>query len=68
MRNAIEHPLRPPSAHLQRTDYYGATYTDYGGDGNLDTIDMASHKTVIDKLLAARHDHASGPQYNYLDH
>ena len=49
-------------------DYYGATYTDYGGDGNLYTIEMASHKTVIDQLLAARRDHAYGPQYDYLDH
>jgi alpha-amylase len=49
-------------------DYYGADYTDYGGDGNLHTVHLASHKTEIDELLAARRDFAWGPQYNYLDH
>jgi alpha-amylase len=44
-------------------DYYGATYTDKG-----QTVTLASHKTILDKLLAARRDFAYGPQYNYLDH
>lgn len=49
-------------------DYYGATYTDRGQDGNYYTIQMASHKAILDKLLEARHGFAWGPQYNYLDH
>lgn len=48
-------------------DYYGANYTDYGGDGNLYTINMTSHKTILDILLQARRDYAYGPQYDYLD-
>lgn len=44
-------------------DYYGATYTDRGI-----TINLASHKTILDKLLDARKNFAYGPQYNYLDH
>lgn len=49
-------------------DYYGATYTDRGGDGNLYTVVMPSHRGVLDPLLAARRDFAYGPQYSYLDH
>lgn len=49
-------------------DYYGASYTDRGKDGNLHTIDLPSHKAILDKLLAARKSNAYGPQYNYLDH
>lgn len=44
-------------------DYYGATYTDRGI-----TINLASHKVILDKLLDARKNFAYGPQYNYLDH
>jgi alpha-amylase len=44
-------------------DYYGATYTDKGT-----TVTLPSHKTTIDKLLAARRDFAWGTQHSYLDH
>lgn len=44
-------------------DYYGASYTDRGI-----TINMASHKAILDKLLDARRNFAYGPQYSYLDH
>lgn len=44
-------------------DYYGTTYTDRGH-----TVTLPSHKTILDKLLAARRDFAYGPQYDYLDH
>lgn len=43
-------------------DYYGATYSDCGN------ITMASHKTILDKLLAARKNFAYGAQYTYFDH
>jgi alpha-amylase len=43
-------------------DYYGANYTDCG------QITMASHKTVLDKLLNARVNYAYGKQYVYMDH
>ncbi|MCB1055645.1 MAG: alpha-amylase, partial [Acidobacteria bacterium] len=49
-------------------DYYGADYTDVGGDGNQHTVHIASQRTVLDQLLAARRDFAYGPQYDYLDH
>uniref|UniRef100_UPI000688512C alpha-amylase n=1 Tax=Psychromonas ossibalaenae TaxID=444922 RepID=UPI000688512C len=48
-------------------DYYGADYTDKGKDGNDHTINMNSHKAVLDKLLAARRDYAYGKQNSYLD-
>jgi alpha-amylase len=44
-------------------DYYGASYTDRGI-----TVNIASQKTILDKLLSARKNFAYGPQYNYLDH
>ncbi|MEM6454109.1 MAG: alpha-amylase [Acidobacteriota bacterium] len=44
-------------------DYYGANYTDKGI-----TINLASHRAIIDKLAQARRDYAYGPQINYLDH
>lgn len=44
-------------------DYYGASYTDQG-----QTVNMASHKAIIDTLLEARRDYAYGPQNSYLDH
>lgn len=44
-------------------DYYGASYTDRGT-----TINIASQKVILDKLLDARKRFAYGPQYNYLDH
>ena len=49
-------------------DYYGATYRDKGRDGNEYTINLKSHKDVIDQLLAARRDYAYGAQHSYYDH
>ena len=43
-------------------DYYGANYSDCGN------ITLASHKVIIDKLLAARRDYAYGSQLDYFDH
>ena len=43
-------------------DYYGASYNDCG------PVTQVSHKTILDKLLAARRDHAYGTQTNYFDH
>ncbi|WP_028865945.1 alpha-amylase [Psychromonas aquimarina] len=48
-------------------DYYGATYTDKGGDGNDYTINLKSHKPILDILLKARRDYAYGAQNSYLD-
>ena len=48
-------------------DYYGATYTDKGKDGNYYTITMESHKIMLDKLLTARRDYAYGKQISYLN-
>ncbi|WED22984.1 alpha-amylase [Vibrio sp. JC009] len=44
-------------------DYYGAEYHDKG-----QTIKMASHKWIIDKLLDARKNYAYGVQRSYMDH
>lgn len=49
-------------------DYYGASYTDRGGDGNLHNITIPSQKVILDKLLAARRDYAYGQQRVYFDH
>ena len=44
-------------------DYYGAAYEDRGA-----TVEMPSHRWLIDKFLHARRHHAWGPQYDYFDH
>lgn len=49
--------------NIFHADYYGASYVDQG-----QAITMASHKAVLDVLLAARRDYAYGPQVSYLDH
>jgi hypothetical protein len=49
-------------------DYYGASYRDYGHDGNQYDIVMRSHKTVIDRLLDIRRRFAYGVQREYFDH
>ncbi|MEM9002494.1 MAG: alpha-amylase, partial [Cyanobacteria bacterium P01_F01_bin.86] len=49
-------------------DYYGASYEDYGRDGNRYQITLASHQWIIDKLLYARKHYAYGDQYDYFDH
>ncbi len=49
-------------------DYYGASYEDYGKDGNQYPIYLTSHRWLIDKFLQVRRDYLYGPQYNYFDH
>lgn len=49
-------------------DYYGASYTDYGSDGNKYEIWLDSHQWLIDKFLFARRTYAYGDQYDYFDH
>jgi len=49
-------------------DYYGAEYDGKGRDGNMHHISMQSHRVLIDTFLYARHQHAYGPQYDYIDH
>ncbi|MGI0487089.1 alpha-amylase [Pantanalinema rosaneae CENA516] len=44
-------------------DYYGAEYRDRGY-----TIEMVSHRWLIDRFLYARRHHAYGDQYDYFDH
>ena len=48
-------------------DYYGATYSDYGTDGNPCEIKIKSHRFIIDRLLLARKYFAYGEQYDYFD-
>lgn len=49
-------------------DYYGASYKDYGNDGQEYEIVMPSHKIMIDKFLDIRKKYAYGDQYDYFDH
>jgi len=54
-------------------DYYGAQYTTSDNKcreaaGGMATVEIASHKPFIDKLLAARIRFAHGPQKSYLNH
>jgi len=49
-------------------DYDGATYTDKDWTGNTVTVEMGSHRFLIDRFLWARHACGHGSQYNYLDH
>jgi len=49
-------------------DYDGATYEDYGRDGNTYPITMPKLKPLIDVMLKARRNYAYGPQYDYFDH
>jgi alpha-amylase len=48
-------------------DYYGATYKDFGPDGNEHEIVLASHRSIIDLLLLARRFFAYGEQRDYFD-
>jgi alpha-amylase len=48
-------------------DYYGAEYEDVGKDGQRHTVQMPSHRFLIDVFLDARRRYAWGPQYNYHD-
>jgi alpha-amylase len=49
-------------------DYYGATYTDKGKDGQDHEIFLQSHRSILDVLLRARRDYAYGIQHDYFDH
>ncbi len=49
-------------------DYYGATYTDKGKDGQDHQIVLQSHRSILDILLRARRDFAYGIQHDYFDH
>ena len=49
-------------------DYYGATYSDFGPDGNQHTVILQSHRTILDHLLLARRYFAYGAQRDYFDH
>ncbi len=49
-------------------DYYGATYTDKGGDGQLHTVHLQAHRPILDILLDARRRYNHGPQVDYFNH
>ncbi|MEM9947197.1 MAG: alpha-amylase [Cyanobacteria bacterium P01_D01_bin.36] len=49
-------------------DYYGATYSDEGDDGEEHEIFLDSHQYLIDKFLHTRHTYAHGYQKDYFDH
>ena len=49
-------------------DYYGATYTDRGRDGETYEINMPSHQFLIDVFLKVRKEQAFGDQLDYFDH
>ncbi|MBM5785012.1 MAG: alpha-amylase [Cyanobacteria bacterium K_DeepCast_35m_m1_288] len=48
-------------------DYYGAEYSDYGTDGSLKTVQLTSHRYLIDRMLLARKHFAYGEQLDYFD-
>lgn len=48
-------------------DYYGAEYRDYGADGTLKTVELTSHRYLIDRMLLARKHFAYGDQIDYFD-
>ncbi|MGE4454348.1 MAG: alpha-amylase [Sphaerochaeta sp.] len=49
-------------------DYEGATYQDYGFDGEKHAIEMPSFKKIIDLMLLLRERHLEGEQHDYFDH
>jgi alpha-amylase len=49
-------------------DYEGAQYRDRGRDGQQHDVNLVSHRWILDRLLAARRDHAYGEQRDWLDH
>ena len=79
---ALESPVEPwfkPLAYaliLLRRDGYpcvfhadlaGAQYTDRGRDGKTYTIDLPSHRTILECLLGVRRERAYGAQVDYFD-
>ena len=48
-------------------DYYGAEYNDYGTDGQPQSIQLTSHRHLIDRMLLARKHFAYGQQLDYFD-
>ena len=48
-------------------DYYGATYSDFGTDGNLCEIKIKNHRFILDRFLLARKYFAYGEQNDYFD-
>ncbi len=49
-------------------DYYGAHYSDRSRDGQIHTVEMASHQFLINRFLWARRECAWGVQIDYFDH
>ena len=49
-------------------DYEGATYEDYGSDGEKYLIEMPSFRDLIDLMLKLRSSHLEGEQHDYFDH
>lgn len=49
-------------------DYYGASYTDKGKDGQDYEIHLGEHRWILDKFLKVRQRYAYGEQYSYFDH
>lgn len=49
-------------------DYEGATYEDYGLDGEKHVIEMPSFKHLLDLMLRLRSEHLEGEQHDYFDH
>nr|WP_314900190.1 alpha-amylase [uncultured Deefgea sp.] len=48
-------------------DYYGASYSDTGKDGQTHEITLACHRFLIDRFLHARQYYAYGQQCDYFD-
>ena len=48
-------------------DYYGSNYSDYGTNGEMQSVSMVSHRYLIDRMLLARKYFAYGKQINYFD-
>jgi alpha-amylase len=48
-------------------DYFGATYSDTGDDGNTYDIVLMSHQALLDSFMSVRRDYAFGEQTDYFD-
>jgi len=49
-------------------DYEGARYRGRGHDGQDHDVELVSHRWILDRLMAARRDHAHGEQRDWFDH